>query len=103
MLKQLLCISELSLLSLRHRVGSVLVTIVVVAGMAGVLVAALALREGRRRTFSDGARDDRIVIVSKGAANEVDSVILMAKRPIIADAPGIKRDPERNPIMSTDY
>lgn len=100
MLRQTLGITASSLRALPARWGASLVVVVSMAGVAGVMIAILAMAQGFQHTLRSAGRPDRVVILKAGEDNGMASSITREQLPIILGAPGIARDGDGKPVAS---
>lgn len=94
-------ISAISLGALPSRWGTTLVVVASMAGVAGVLIAILAMAQGFQQTLRSAGRPDRVIILKSGEDNGMASAVTREQRPLIVDAPGIARDAEGKPVASS--
>jgi putative ABC transport system permease protein len=100
MLRQIKSVTAMNLRSLPHRLGTSLVIVIGIAGVVAVLVSVLAMSTGMLRTMASAGRDDRAIVLRNGSAAEASSALALNAARLVADAPGIKRDPDGKPILS---
>lgn len=101
LLRQTVRISANSLAALPTRWGPSLVVLASMTGVAGVMIAILAMAQGFQQTLGNAGRGDRVIILKSGEDNGMASAITREQRPLIVDAPGIARDSEGKPLASS--
>ena len=99
-LRQIIELCRLSLLSLPQRAGSVGVIVVGLAGVVGVLVSLLAMRDGFQATLGATGRLDEAIVLRGGANAELSSRLTREDLTVITEAPGVLRDSEQRPLVS---
>ena len=72
-LNQVVEITVINLLTIPQRLGTSLVIVIGIAGVAGVLVAMLAMSEGFRHTLASTGRPDRVIMLRAGSDSELAS------------------------------
>jgi putative ABC transport system permease protein len=95
-------VTLLNLKSLPDRVGSSLVIVVGVAGVVGVLLAVMAMMSGLEQATAGSGRPDRAIVLSRESGSELTGVIHPAAESIIADAPGIRKGANHEPLVSPE-
>jgi len=101
-LEQILEITWMSLATIPRRLGSALVIVGGIAGVVGVLVALLAIGEGFQSVLAQAGRLDDAIVLRKGASAELNSGLSRADVVLIAQAPGVLKDSDGNPIASAE-
>jgi putative ABC transport system permease protein len=84
--------------SLRARKTTTLLTAGGVAGVVFVLSAALMLQAGVRETLGRAGSKDHAIVLRKGSASEMASVIPIASAAIIRAAPGVRHGSDGAPL-----
>jgi putative ABC transport system permease protein len=102
LIAQIGAVVAMNLRSLPQRLGPSFVIIIGSAGVVAVLVAVLAMSVGMSKTLQGTGRDDRAIILRKGSVSESGSALTRGAAQIIADAPGIRRDPEGEPLVTAE-
>ena len=97
-LKQLGVLLRMNLLGLPQRLGLVCTTVIGVTCAVGVLVSMLAMGVGARRAAMGNVRTDRASMLSVDAVGPDQSNIPKDVAALIADLPGIRRNPSGQPI-----
>ncbi|MGO7172146.1 ABC transporter permease [Rhizobium leguminosarum] len=86
-----------------HRLGAALSTVVSTGCAVGVLIATLAFATGLYQTIRNTGREDRVIVLSKGANSEIGSFLDRRAVAQIREAPGIARTLDNNqPLASAD-
>ena len=101
-IKQIAAITLLSLRSVPQRIGSSLVIITGIAGVVAVLLSVLAMSAGLTATMERAGRADRAIVLRKGADSESASTLSRDAAAVIAAAPGIRKMPNRQPMVSPE-
>lgn len=100
MLRQIASIAAQNLGALPSRWAASLVLVLSMAGVAGVMIAILAMAQGFQQTLAQAGRADRVIIMNAGEDNGVSSAISREQLPVVLSAPGIARDGEGKPLAS---
>lgn len=99
-LKQLFALLQMSFSGLSQRVGASLVTVIGIACVVGVLVAMLSMGMGLRKMALQNARDDRVMVLSKGAQATFMSNMERGTARLAMDGPGVKKGADGKPLAS---
>jgi len=99
---QVVTVTLLNLRSLPQRLGSSLVLVIGIAGVVAVLISVLSMSVGFRQTITSGSREDRAVVLTRGAEAEGLSSISRADVVAIENLPGIRRTPDGQPAISAE-
>ena len=91
-LSQIAALLKFNLLSLPGRRGSVLASIVGIAGVVAVLIGVLSIATGFRAAMVGAGSDDIALVLRSGSDTEMVSGLGKDEVRIIADAPGVLRD-----------
>jgi putative ABC transport system permease protein len=102
LLGEALVITRMSLATIPQRLGSSLVIVVGLAGVVGVLVALLAMRDGFQATLAATGRGDEAIVLRGGANSELGSRLTRDDVTLIAQGPGILRDAHGLPLVSAE-
>lgn len=102
LLTQVLAITLWNLRAIPARLGTSLVICVGIAGVVAVLVTVLAMAFGLERTLGSAGRDDRAIVLRRGAVAEVVSALEREAEFALAGAPGIARLPDGQPAISRE-
>jgi putative ABC transport system permease protein len=98
-LKQTIALTAAGLRGISERRGSSLVTVIGVTSVVGVLTSLLSMREGTTGFTGYRTSADYVVMLGRGAASPLESVLARDVVQAIADAPGIKRSPDGEPYF----
>ena len=101
-LNQVVQITAINLLTIPQRLGTSLVVVIGIAGVAGVLVAMLAMSEGFRHTLASTGRPDRVIMLRAGSDSELASGVPRPQATLLANLPGVARDAGRRPLASAE-
>jgi putative ABC transport system permease protein len=85
--------------ALPQRAGTSLVTVIGVATVVAVMVSLLAIGAGLMQSVNRNVRPDDAIVTSSGAAAPYMGSISRTSAAIIADAPGVKKDPSGKPMV----
>jgi len=100
-LSQIAAVTTFGLLSIPQRLGSVVATVIGVAGVVAVLVGVLSIATGFRKAMSASGSPDAAIVMRSGADNEMVSGLTRESTRVIADAPGVARSAE-GPFSSAE-
>jgi putative ABC transport system permease protein len=98
--KQLGALLQMSLRGIPQRLGTSIVIVVGTMCVVAVLVAMLSMGSGLREFSRQNARDDRVMITSKGAQGIMASNLENAVARTLTDAPHIKKGDDGKPLAS---
>src|SRR6185295_11876764 len=101
-LHQIVEITLMNLRTLPQRLGTSLVVVLGIAGVAGVLVSVLAMSEGFRHTLASTGRYGRVILLRAGSDSEMSSGLGRDQTTLIAPLPGIARDAGGSPLASAE-
>jgi putative ABC transport system permease protein len=82
-------ITKFGLMSVPQRRGSVLATVVGIAGVVTVLVGVLSIAAGFRQAMTSSAYPDGAIVLRSGADSEMVSGLSRDDTRVIADSPGV--------------
>jgi len=99
---QIFAATGVGLRSIPQRLGNSLVIVIGMAGVVAVLVSVLAMSRGFRETINAGARPDRVIVLVRGADSESNSVLSRATVAALQAAPGLRKDPSGNALISSE-
>jgi len=94
-LRQIFALTLMGLSTLPQRLASSLVIVVGIAGVAGVLVSLLAMRDGFQTTLGATGRIDEAIVLRGGSNTELSSRLTREDATLIAQAPGILAGPDQ--------
>lgn len=100
--RQIAAVTTMSLGTLGQRLGTSLVIVAGTAGVVAVLVSILALSSGLERTIAAAGRDERAVVVYRGAQSEAGSSIPRDQVLTVLDLPGIQHNAEGKALATAD-
>jgi putative ABC transport system permease protein len=101
-LRQVAQITLVNLRNLPQRLGTSLVVIIGIAGVAGVLVSVLSMAEGFRHTLASTGREDRVIMLRAGSDAEMSSGVARDQTVLLGSLPAIARDGEGRPLASAE-
>jgi putative ABC transport system permease protein len=101
-LSQIGSITKFGLQSLPQRRGSVLTTMIGIAGVVGVLVGVLSIAAGFKQAMAVSGSPDSAIVLRSGADSEMVSGLGRAETRLIADAPGVARNPDGSGLASAE-
>ena len=99
-LRQISSVTAMNLRSLRQRLAASLVIVVGIAGVVAVLVSVLAMSTGMMQATSSSGRDDRAIVLARGASAETMSSLTREAVQEILNSPAVKRNTQDKPIAS---
>ena len=88
---QIMAVTGVNLRTLPQRPGSSLVIVIGIAGVVAVLISMLSMSMGFRQTMANGSREDRALIMTRGADSESMSQVTRADVVSLENLPGIRR------------
>src|SRR5262245_10587665 len=91
-LNQVVEVTWINVLTIPQRLGTSLVVVVGIAGVAGVLVSVLAMSEGFRHTLASTGRPGRVIMLRAGSDAEMSSGVAREQATLLANLPGVARD-----------
>jgi len=95
-------VAAVGISTLTQRLGSSAVIVVGIAGVAGVLVALLAMAEGYAQTLRQSGSEDTVIVLRGASAAEVASTLSREDIVQIAQTPGIARNAKGEPLASAE-
>ena len=99
---QIVSITKFGLLSIPQRRGAVAATVIGIAGVVTVLVGVLSIAAGFRQAMTVSASPDGAVVLRSGADSEMVSGLGRDQTRLIADAPGVARNPDGSGLASAE-
>lgn len=96
--QQIAAVTALNVRTIPDRLGISMVIVAGIAGVVGVLVAMLSMATGFERTLASTGRPDRVIVLRTGSIDELGSSMSVETARLIADVPGVKRDASGLPI-----
>lgn len=91
---QVASVTKFGLLGIPQRFGSVAAAVMGIAGVVGVLVGVLSMAVGFQRTMRVSGSPDTAIVLRSGADNEMESTFARDETRVVADAPGLARNPQ---------
>ncbi len=91
-----------NLRSIQVRWASTAVAVLGIAGAVAVFVAVLSLARGFELTLVESGSPRNALVRRAGSSAEMESVVTLEQSRIIADAPGVARDPSGRPLVSAE-
>ncbi len=101
-LSQIGSITKFGLLSIPQRRGAVAATVIGIAGVVAVLVGVLSIAAGFRQAMTVSGSPDGAIVLRSGADSEMVSGLGRNDTRVIADAPGIARNPDGSGLASAE-
>lgn len=101
-LRQVFALSLMGVSTLPRRLGSSLVIVVGIAGVVGVFVSLLAMRDGFEATLGATGRLDQAIVLRGGSNTELSSRITREEATLVAEAPGILAVADGRPLVSAE-
>ena len=99
---QVVAVTAVNLRTLPQRMGSSMVIVIGIAGVVAVLISLLSMSAGFRQTMGNGAREDRAIIMTRGAESERFSQVTRADVVSLENLPGIRRTADGKPALSAE-
>ena len=99
---QIVSITKFGLLSIPQRRGAVAATVIGIAGVVAVLVGVLSIAAGFRQAMTVSASPDGAIVLRSGADSEMVSGLGRDQTRVIADAPGVARNPDGSGLASAE-
>jgi putative ABC transport system permease protein len=100
-LAQVASVTKFGLLGIPQRRGSVSAAVIGIAGVVGVLIGVLSMAVGFRKAMTASASADAAIVLRTGADSEMVSGFGRDETRVIADAPGLARNPQ-GPLASAE-
>jgi putative ABC transport system permease protein len=101
-LRQIASLLQMSVAGARGRLGSYFVAVICITVVVGVLVAMLSMGTGVQALAVRGARADRAIVESSGAASPLASNINPSDVGTIESLPGIAHRPDGSPLATAN-
>ncbi|HUR40993.1 MAG TPA: ABC transporter permease [Verrucomicrobiae bacterium] len=101
-LQQISAVTAMNVRTIPDRLGISMVIVAGIAGVVGVLVALLAMGEGFERTLASTGRLDRVIVLRTGSIDELGSSMGVEQARLIRDLPGIKRGESGQPLAVSE-
>ncbi|MFI4975226.1 MAG: ABC transporter permease [Caulobacterales bacterium] len=97
--RQVWAMTAMNLAAIPQRPGAALVTMIGVASVVAVLISLLAVGAGVNRSVNLDDQPERAVVLSGSAPVEYMGNFTPAQVAMIAEAPGVRRDPQGRPMV----
>lgn len=98
-IQQISAVTAMNIRSIPQRLGTSLVIVAGIAGVVGVMVALLAMAEGFRQTLASTGRPDRVIVLRAGSLDELGSILSIDQAQVVRDMPGIRRGEDGQPVF----
>jgi putative ABC transport system permease protein len=82
------------------RWSSTLVAVLSIAGTVAVFIVMLAMAQGFQATLVSGGSPENVIVLRGGSDSEMMSAMTLDQARVLADAPGVARSLEGNPLVS---
>ena len=99
---QIVSITKFGLLSIPQRRGAVVATVIGIAGVVTVLVGVLSIAAGFQQAMTVSGSPDGAIVLRSGADSEMVSGFGRDETRVIADAPGVARNPDGSGLASAE-
>jgi putative ABC transport system permease protein len=101
-LRQIGAVARLGVMTIPERLGSSLATVFGVAGVVAVFVGVLSIGEGFQKTLAGTGGPENVIVLRGGTDTEMNSVVGRRSTLVIADGPGLARDPDGRVLASAE-
>jgi len=98
MVRRFIAVTAMNVRTIPDRLGISLVIVAGIAGVVGVLVALLGMAEGFEATLASTGRLDRAIVLRIGSIDELGSWRGVEQARLISDVPGVKRNADGAPV-----
>jgi len=102
-LKEVVAVTAMNLRSIPARYSTSLVIVVGIAAVVAVLISVLAMAKGFVETATRAGRDERAIVVGRGATSESQGGFSRDNAVTILNAPGIRKTPDGKPVASAEH
>ena len=102
LLRQCVALTWLNVRTLPQRPGSSAVAVVGIAAVVAVFAGVLSMASGFEKTVAGSASPGTAIILREGVTTELTSGLGLEQTRIIADAPGVARGEDGQPIASAE-
>ena len=96
--QQIGAVTAMNVRTIPDRLGISMVIVAGIAGVVGVLVALLAMGKGFEQTLASTGRMDRVIVLRKGSIDELGSSMSVEQARLIRDLPGVRRGADGLPL-----
>ena len=100
-LQQVVAVTWLNILNVRHRIATSLVAVIGVAAVVLVFAAVLSMAKGFERTMTSAGSEDTAIVIRSGSTAELNSGLSNEQVLIVANAPGVLKDGDQ-PVTSAE-
>lgn len=101
-IQQIGAVTAMNVRTIPRRLGISLVIVAGIAGVVGVLVALLAMGEGFERTLASTGRADRVIVLRSGSIDELSSILSVEQARLLGDLPGVRRGEDGRPLAVSE-
>jgi putative ABC transport system permease protein len=101
-LAQIGAVTGMNLRNIPQRWSSSMVAVLGIGGVTLVLVALLSIAAGFKAALEGSGSEDVAIIMRAGSTNELSGGFGSDTVTVVSDAPGIKRDAQKKPILSPE-
>jgi len=102
-LKEVAAVTAMNLRSIPGRYSTSLVIVVGIAAVVAVLISVLAMAKGFVETATRAGRDERAIVIGRGAAAESQGWFSRENAVTILNAPGIRKTADGKPVASAEH
>jgi putative ABC transport system permease protein len=99
---QITAVTGMNLRNIPQRWSSSMVAVLGIGGVTLVLVALLSIAAGFRVALEGSGSEDVAIIMRAGSTNELSGGFGAETVTVVSDAPGIRRDAQKKPILSPE-
>jgi putative ABC transport system permease protein len=99
---QIGAVTGMNLRNIPQRWSSSMVAVLGIGGVTLVLVALLSIAAGFKVALEGSGSEDVAIIMRSGSTNELSGGFGVDTVTVVSDAPGIRRDAQKKPIMSPE-
>lgn len=101
-LRQVVALTTLNIRTLPQRLGSSAVAVVGIAAVVAVFAGVLSMANGFERTVAGTGSNDIAIVLRDGSNTELTSGLSLEQTRLVAEAPGVMRDADNEPIASAE-
>ena len=98
MFQQIGAVTAMNVRTIPDRLGISMVIVAGIAGVVGVLVALLAMGKGFERTLASTGRMDRVIVLRTGSIDELGSSMPVDRARLLFDLPGVRHGADGQPV-----
>jgi len=103
LIREAVAVTALNVRSIPGRYGTSLVIVVGIAAVVAVLISVLAMAKGFIETATRSGRNERAIVLGRGANSESSGVFPRDAATTILNAPGIRKGHDGKPIASAEH